>query len=142
MIYGGDDIVTSQELWGDLEQDETDTPSPVLGGNDRIYGGSVIAGTQKIYGGTYDDMIYSGDNVTGQITIFGDSATSSPNVEDATAFNLNDGDDIIDVGNNNTIVKVYGQGGNDKIIGGFGVSQVETFYGGSGDDKIWLVNPE
>ena len=44
------------------------------------------------------------------------------------------------------VQKVYGQGGNDKIIGGWadnmGPPQLEFLYGGSGDDKIWLVSPE
>ena len=55
---------------------------------------------------------------------------------------MNDGDDIITVGNNNFFVYVYGQGGNDKVVGGWGSSQIEKLYGGTGDDKIWLVSPE
>ena len=39
------------------------------------------------------------------------------------------------------MVVVYGQGGNDKISGGYGVMQVDKLWGGSGDDKIWLINP-
>ena len=39
---------------------------------------------------------------------------------DANGLNINDGDDIIDIGNNNLIVVAVGQGGNDKIIGGYG----------------------
>ena len=65
-----------------------------------------------------------------------------PLMEDASGLNIADGDDIIEIGDNNMGVKVYGQGGNDKIIGGFGPAQLEQLYGGSGDDKIWLVNPE
>ena len=94
--------------------------TPILGGNDKIYGGDDIAGDQTIAGGTYDDTIWSGTNVTGDITIFGDNDTSTPLVEDETGLNINDGDDIIDVGNDNSNVRVYGQGGNDKLIGGFG----------------------
>lgn len=57
-------------------------------------------------------------------------------------FNKNDGDDLIDVGDNNLRVGVFGQGGNDKIIGGWGTGQLDKLYGGTGDDKIWMVNPE
>ena len=116
--------------------------TPILGGNDKIYGGDDIAGTQTIAGGTYDDTIFSGFNVVGDITIFGDNDALVPLVENATGLSINDGDDLIDIGNNNVNVKVYGQGGNDKIIGGYGAMQLEKLYGGSGDDKIWLVNPE
>ena len=28
------------------------------------------------------------------------------------------------------------------MIGGFGTNQIDKLYGGSGDDKIWLINPE
>ena len=63
-------------------------------------------------------------------------------MEDASGLNIADGDDIIEIGDNNMGVKVYGQGGNDKIIGGFGATQVDKLYGGSGDDKIWMVSPE
>ena len=58
--------------------------------------------------------------MTGDIFIFGDNATNGAVVEDETGFNANDGDDIIDVGNDNMNVRAYGQGGNDKLIGGFG----------------------
>ena len=62
--------------------------------------------------------------------------------EDSTALNINDGDDIIHIGNGNTNVYGWGQGGNDKLIGGYGPAQLEKLYGGSGDDKIWMVSPE
>jgi len=53
-----------------------------------------------------------------------------------------DGNDVIDLGDNPKIdyQSAYGQGGNDKIIGGIGVS--EYLYGGDGDDKIWAHNPD
>ena len=66
--------------------------------------------------------------------------------EDATGLNIADGDDIIQMGNIfDGNVKIYGQGGNDKLIGGFndqGGTQTEFLFGGSGDDKIWMVAPE
>ena len=78
--------------------------------------------------------------------MFGDNFSATPLVEDDTALNQADGDDIITLGNNiRGTTKVYGQGGNDKIVGGWEDGtmppQVEFFYGGSGDDKIWMVSP-
>ena len=54
----------------------------------------------------------------------------------------NDGDDFIDVGDSpdTDYFYIYGQGGNDKIIGGINGSYQELF-GGKGDDKIWALNP-
>lgn len=52
----------------------------------------------------------------------------------------NDGDDIINIGNNPDLSYVYvlGQGGNDKIIGGLSMDNTyEYLYGGDGDDKMW-----
>ena len=106
IIYGGDAAVTSQEIFGDFMLAGLGTP--ILGGNDKIYGGDDIIGTQTIAGGTYDDTIWSGSNVTGDITIFGDNDTSTPLVEDEIGLNINDGDDIIEVGNGNMNVKAYG----------------------------------
>ena len=37
-------------------------------------------------------------------------------------------------------VTVYGYGGDDKIIGGITIGN-EKFYGGDGDDKIWMIHP-
>lgn len=78
--------------------------------------------------------------------MFGDNFSATPLTEDDTALNQADGDDIITLGNNlRGTTKVYGQGGNDKIVGGWtddtGAPQIEFFYGGSGDDKIWMVSP-
>ena len=90
-----------------------------------------------------------GSNGAGALLLNGDNIVSGgpATVEDATGLNIADGDDIIDMGNNhNGSIKMYGQGGNDKLIGGYadmpGVTQLEKIYGGSGDDKIWMVNPE
>ena len=84
----------------------------------------------------------SGSNVTGNIIIYGDNdIANAKDVEDELGFNINDGDDIIIIENNNGLATAYGQGGNDKIFGGWGPSQMDRLYGGSGDDKIWLVKP-
>ena len=118
---------------------------PSIGGNDKIYGSSNLTGNSLLIGGVFDDLILSGDNIGGDVTIYGDNRVLNGQAVtdyDADGLNINDGDDIIDVGNNNLTVVVVGQGGNDKIIGGYGATQVENLYGGPGDDKIWLVNPD
>ena len=55
----------------------------------------------------------------------------------------NDGDDLLDLGDSDfsdsIINYAYGQGGNDKILGGRASEQ--RIHGGNGDDKIWAVNP-
>jgi hypothetical protein len=120
-----------------------------LGGNDQIWGGDDVVMGQVLVGGPYDDQIWSGSNTgTGGLTttgglptdllVYGDkndlltTATAgdyTPDegvageaawVEYPDTFNKFDGDDIIDIGNNNKKVTVYGQGGNDKIVGGWG----------------------
>ena len=56
----------------------------------------------------------------------------------------NDGDDIIDVQDSDTLAaaNVWGQGGNDKIFGGLIAADGEqNLNGGDGDDKIWTYNP-
>ena len=95
-----------------------------------------------MYGGTYDDKIWSGENVAGSIKIHGDNQTSEPLVEDPTGLNRNDGDDYIDIGDNNMDVTAFGQGGNDRLVGGYGANQVEKLFGGSGDDTIWMINED
>ena len=70
-------------------------------------------------------MILSGDFILGDLKVYGDNASLDALNEDELAFNLNDGNDIIDIGNNNQNVFVYGQGGNDKIVGGYGSTQTE-----------------
>ena len=49
---------------------------------------------------------------------------------------------MIDLGENPDLAdyqNAFGQGGNDKIIGGIGTPQ--TLSGGDGDDKVWVNNP-
>ena len=65
-----------------------------------------------------------------------------PLIEQSDSFNKYDGNDIIDVGDENFDVGVFGQGGNDKIIGGVGANQIDKLFGGSGDDKIWMIEPD
>lgn len=137
-----------------------------LGGNDQIWGGDSIMYGQLISGGPYDDKIWTGNNVgsngnlgagTFDILVYGDKEDPGvvgsfvgltteldalPLVEYPNAWNKFDGNDIIDVGDGNLNVGVYGQGGNDKIIGGVGTTQVDKLWGGSGDDKIWTIEPD
>ena len=93
----------------------------------------------------YDVLVY-GDNNDGfnfaPGSTFPDADYGMPLIEQPTTFNKYDGDDIIDVGDNNIRVGVFGQGGNDKIIGGVGPTQVDKLFGGSGDDKIWMIEPD
>jgi len=88
-----------------------------------------------------NDKIFSGSNLTGaDVKIYGDILTTDP--ADRVSGSPNDGDDIIDVGDSPEItgnIKVYAQGGNDKVFGSLGA--VETIFGGDGDDKIWAENP-
>ena len=115
------------------------TAWPELGGDDKIYGGNSLASTQTLVGGPYSDKIYSGHDVTGTIIIYGDKidtnnggnqalidldalADMNPITEFPETFNKYDGDDLIDVGDDNALVTVFGQGGNDKIIGGYGAT--------------------
>jgi len=87
-----------------------------------------------------NDKIFSGSNLTGPVVrIYGDSLI---NGVPQFSGSPNDGDDIIDVGDSPEItsnIKVYAQGGNDKVFGSLGA--VETIFGGDGDDKIWAENP-
>lgn len=115
-------------------------------GDDQIWGGDETAADQLIWGGAGSDRIWTGGMVGGAVTVYGDSTDSDDDFKmDTDTDNEFDGDDLIDVGDDNAIVKVYGQSGNDKIIGGTdhgtGATQVDKLYGGSGDDKIWAVNP-
>jgi len=54
----------------------------------------------------------------------------------------NDGDDLIEIGDNPLVDSIYahGGGGNDKMIGS--IHDDEMLYGGGGDDKIWANNPD
>ena len=51
------------------------------------------------------------------------------------------GDDIIDLGDGSLSNYGFGGSGNDKIIGGSYMTN-QKLYGGHGDDKIWVINPE
>lgn len=96
-------------------------------------------------------MIYTGSDNNGDYVYVVGDLYGEGSLIDAADFDLergreNDGDDIIDVGDNNTVsdyVGVYSQGGNDKVIGGIGHAGagLEYLYGGDGDDKIWAHNP-
>ena len=132
---------------------------PELGGDDKIYGGNDVGALQTLVGGPYNDKIYTGHEVTGNILVYGDkmdtanggnqalidldaTANMMPLVEFPETFNKYDGNDLIEVGDDNgALVTVYGQGGNDKIIGGVGANQTDKLFGGSGDDRIWMINP-
>ena len=132
---------------------------PEAGGHDKIYGGDHALG-QKLVGGPYNDKVFSGNNVLGITLIYGDkedpganvptknippnSGDAMPLIEYPETFNKYDGDDWIDVGDENEVVTVYGQGGNDWIAGGFNSDStdygIERLFGGSGNDTIFMIN--
>ena len=87
----------------DLLLAENEDPS--VGGSDKIYGGSNLL-SSVLVGGIKDDYIVSGDNVTGVTLIYADNLNNSAPTTIVT--NKNDGDDIIEVGDNNTGVIVFG----------------------------------
>lgn len=91
-----------------------------------------------------NDKIFSGSNLTGaRLRIFGDTyRNAAVTLDSGYRGSPNDGDDIIDVGDSPGItgnIRVFGQGGNDKIFGSLGIE--EKLEGGDGDDKIWAENP-
>ena len=156
IVYGRDGLGMAvgppsvQKIYGD----ETaiaitaDADLAGVGGDDKIYGGSDMQANIQYVGGPGSDLISVGGNIMGTVVVTGDNYDAPVMIltEDDTGLNQADGDDIITLGNNiRGTTKVYGQGGNDKIVGGRitspGAPQLEFFYGGSGDDKIWLVSP-
>ena len=115
-----------------------------------IYGGDYGQDSQYLIGGYGDDKIFSGsDNQGDYVTIYGDQNSSvipndhpSDDIFDLERGLENDGDDVIDFGDNPDLSDGhygYGMGGNDKIIGG--IAPYQLLQGGDGDDKIWAINP-
>ena len=97
-----------------------------IGGDDRIYGADDILTQQTITAGPANDFILVGSNGSNTVIARGDNSAAMPLMEDATGLNIADGDDIIQMGNNhNGLVKLYGQGGNDKLIGGYNNTPAE-----------------
>jgi Ca2+-binding RTX toxin-like protein len=158
-LEGGDGFIGAQWIYGDTQRpgefllDEYDGELEFLqdSGDDVIYGGHNGQNRQTLAGGYGDDRIFSGSGAsTGadtRIRIFGDMYRNpSPDIEEAARRGSpEDGDDLIDIGDNPDItgngvqIKAFGQGGNDKILGSLGIA--EELYGGDGDDKIWAENP-
>ena len=70
-----------------------------------------------------DILVYGDKEDPGNVaTTVPDSGNGMPLEEFPTTFNKYDGNDWIEIGDNNENVKVYGQGGDDKITGGYGAS--------------------
>ena len=80
-------------------------------------------------GGEGNDKIFGPDNV------IGDGSDGRVFLE------AGDGDDLVDLGDFNYSSLVYGEAGNDKMIGGqhYGFQKL---YGGTGDDKMWSINED
>ena len=97
-----------------------------IGGDDKIYGTDGLIAPVVISAGPANDLISLGSNGSNNVVARGDNFTTTPLIEDATGLNIADGDDIIQMGNNhNGLVKLYGQGGNDKLIGGYNNTPAE-----------------
>lgn len=120
MVYGGqgDDKLLGGNEWG------VDTAmngyGVALGGRDNI---DIAYGQQILVGG--DDIAFE----------------NSIPVYDSTIGAIDDGDDFLDLGDNNYANFASGNGGNDKIIGGGNFEVRQDLYGGDGDDKIYSINP-
>ena len=59
----------------------------------------------------------------------------------AASAAIADGDDFLDHGDGNYANYAFGNGGNDKIIGGGLFKNQQILSGGDGDDKIFAINP-
>ena len=149
-IKGGDYSASLQELHGDSIEYYGDEYNDT--GDDLIYGGNNGMSGQLITGGYGSDKIFSGAGIVGdygsgtnKIEVWGDYKNS--NYRYRGSEDGKDGDDVIDIGDSPDLadvdstsqIIVYGQGGNDKILGSLGSK--ETIWGGDGDDKIWAENP-
>ena len=140
VAYGGDDndliygasSSGAVTIFGDTDYGYGIGPSLTSGGEDKIYGGDDNTGDVNIYGQADDDLIFTGsDNQS--VYVFGDGDCLGGGTDCH-------GDDIIQVEDGNMDVRVYGYGGDDKIIGGITIG-IEKFYGLDGDDKIWMIHP-
>ena len=131
-------------------------------GDDKFFGddGGYL---NVVYGGAGDDKALGGDNwgtddaprgtlpanimmfANGMQVLTGGDAplnfdTNIP-VETAASAAVADGDDFLDLGDGNYANYAFGNGGNDKIIGGGLFEDEQALYGGDGDDKIFAINP-
>lgn len=105
-------------------------------GDDVVYGGDYIQGDSFINGGYGDDKLIGGHDIVGDVVkIYGDHGFYGVPVSldiDHPAYGMtetevnryglpDDGDDLIDLGDSPSIgssIFAFGQGGNDKVIGG------------------------
>jgi len=146
-IESGDNATGDEYIYGDspdLKDDSTFDYIVAYGdadpryvtndrGDDVIYGGDNVAGDSYIHGGYGNDKIIGGHGLQSDyVKIYGDSGKSVfDDLEEGLGNGLtntqvrfegspNDGDDLIDFGDSPEVDYLYGygQGGNDKIIGG------------------------
>lgn len=158
-VEGGDNFEDGQYLYGDNSADyagewidEYDYEGVLytVSGDDVIYGGNGGEGSmQWMTGGYGDDKLVSGaDLEVDYLYMYGDNSRGEDDplddeFDEETGFK-NDGNDIIDVQDSPDLelAYIYGQGGNDKIIGGIlEEDSYQYLNAGDGDDKIWSVNP-
>ena len=123
----GDDIVYGFDGFpGQTDRAET---IELGSGNDVYFGGSYAA-TVDVYGGDGNDKIFGPSFVNQDVGGYGN-----------VTLDGGDGDDLIDLGDQNYGNYGYGGAGNDKIIGGISING-QKLFGDEGDDKIWMINPE
>ena len=97
-----------------------------------IYGGNYVMGDVYIAGGGGNDIIIGGSQLEGDmVTIYGDHIQGDEDSYRSYSSEV-DGDDLIRIGDSPMLgvasggtpgdgkAFVYGQGGNDKVIGGIG----------------------
>jgi len=147
-IFGFNDLGGAEYLYGDTSETAaaTDFYGPdftASTGDDMIYGGEDVTGDVVIAGGGGNDIIIGGNGAAALYTIYGDHIMPDANGDFLTSSSPVDGDDLIRIGDNPASTGealAFGQGGNDKIIGGIG--QINRIYGGDGDDQLLANNQD
>jgi Ca2+-binding RTX toxin-like protein len=156
VLYGGDGIDSINAISGDVAYGGEGNDSITFGAAQQanVYGGSgddyinaTGAGADAnisysyIYGDDGDDTIFSGDDDTGQLIVYGGAGNDLISGADGTNDILYGGDGadtIYAVGDGATTA-----GQNDTISGGagadllYGAQSADVIYGGEGNDTIF-----
>lgn len=128
---------TDEVAWGGAGNDvvrgthKFTTSQSLIGGDghDKVYGGDGGGSTadlhlQLLAGNDGDDWLEAGDNHTGKIFVYGDSAK----------INIENGSDGYGNGSSSAISKDVGD---DVLYGGDGTAGTQYLVGGYGDDKLF-----
>ena len=115
-------------------------------GEDKIYGGD-YGMDPRVAGGAGDDWIDGGDNQQGTEVIYGDSADfvndwsdykSSYGAENPRYYQTNTGNDVIYGGDNGAGDSyIHGGYGDDKLIGGHGLTGDYGYIWGDSGFSVW-----